>query len=148
MNTVSYGAGGHLKNPPNTPTTTAPPRRRRVEIRSEGHHQDVGVVGSGVGHHPLLVGVDGDDGLLVELDAGDRQLPIGQPDFVEGPVPEHHVELRESEDERVGLVDQCDVNVGTEALGQPGGQFQTAEPGAEDYDSCGHAQVGCGTILM
>jgi hypothetical protein len=45
-------------------------------------------------------------------------------------------------------VDQGDGDVIGELAGQPGGQFQTAESGAEDEDAGGHVYSGCGTIRM
>ena len=47
---------------------------------------------------------------------------------------EHHVQLGEAEDEIAGLVDQHDVEVVAELLGQPSGEFQAAEPRTEHHD--------------
>ena len=48
---------------------------------------------------------------------------------------EHDVELRETEHERVALIDQHDLDVAPELLRQPGRQLQTTEPGAENQNS-------------
>ena len=46
-----------------------------VEIGPEGDHEDVPFVGAVVGHHPFAGGVDGDDGLLADLDVGVGPCP-------------------------------------------------------------------------
>ena len=48
---------------------------------------------------------------------------------------EHHVELGEPEDEGVGLVDQGDVDVVAERLGEAAAELQTAEAGSQDQDA-------------
>ncbi len=51
--------------------------------------------------------------------------------------PEHDLELREPEDEPVLLIDQDDVNIVAELVGQPGRQLQTAEARTENDDAHG-----------
>src|SRR4051794_6649560 len=48
---------------------------------------------------------------------------------------EHHVQLGETEDEAVGLVDEHYVCFGAELLGQQGCQFQPAKARSEDHHS-------------
>jgi hypothetical protein len=56
--------------------------------------------------------------LLPELDAGLRDVAVRQPHLLHRAPPEHHVELREAEDEGVAPVDQCDLDVVGELTGQ------------------------------
>ena len=51
--------------------------------------------------------------------------------------PEHHVELGEAEDEAVGPVDEHDLDVVAELLGQPRRQLQPTEPRAQHQYSHG-----------
>ncbi len=51
-----------------------------------------------------------------------------------GRTAEHHLELREAEDERVGAVEEHEVDAVTELVGQARGQLEAAEAGAEDDD--------------
>ncbi len=103
-----------------------------VQVRPEGDHQDVGLVDALVGDDALALGVDGEHRLLTELDVGLGDVAVAQPDFVQAPPAEHHVELREAEDEGVALVDQGDPDLVPEPLGEPGRQLEAAEPGPED----------------
>jgi hypothetical protein len=48
---------------------------------------------------------------------------------------EHHLELREPEDEAVGLVDQDEIDVVTELLGQPSGELQSSESCTKHHDA-------------
>jgi len=41
---------------------------------------------------------------------------------------EHDVELREAEDEAVAAIDQYDLQLVTQCIGEPGGQLQPTEP--------------------
>ena len=53
--------------------------------------------------------------------------------------PEHDVELGEAEHEPIGLVDQHDLDLVAELLGEPCRQLQPAKPGTQHQDS--HAQT-------
>ena len=134
---ASYGAGGRLKKPPRTPITIDPPSeagqevtqrcragggvelvaalhepRRALgsEVGPERDHEHVGVVGAAVGHDALPSGVDGDDGLLADVDVRVVDLGVAQADVVQRAAPDHDVELVEAEDERVVAVDQGDLD--------------------------------------
>jgi hypothetical protein len=50
---------------------------------------------------------------------------------VGAPAPEHHVELREPEDEALALVDQRHLDVVAQFLGQRRRQLEPAEPGTQ-----------------
>ncbi len=50
-------------------------------------------------------------------------------------MPEHDVELRETEDERVALVDEDDVGILAKLLGQSGHQLKAGKPGSEHNDT-------------
>jgi hypothetical protein len=70
-------------------------------------------------------------------------------DLVHRPPSEHHVELREAEDERIALVDQRDRHLAGQLAAQPRRELETAEPGAQDHDANRHDQlVGSGTMRM
>src|SRR5262245_24833047 len=55
--------------------------------------------------------------------------------------PEHDVELREAEDERIALVDEHDLDGVAERLGKNRRQLQATEAGAENNHSCRHGSV-------
>src|SRR5262249_44078782 len=57
---------------------------------------------------------------------------------------EHHIELREPEDERVGAVDERDVDVAAELVCEPAGELEPPEAGAEDQDRRRHDGQGYG----
>src|SRR5207244_4767722 len=61
------------------------------------------------------------------------------PDLVGGEAPEHHVELREPEDEGVARVDERYLHLVGELVGQPGRQLEATEPGAQDHDMHTHS---------
>jgi hypothetical protein len=42
--------------------------------------------------------------------------------------PEHDAQLRKGKRQSVALIDQHDIDIGTESLGQPGRQLETAQP--------------------
>ena len=65
-------------------------------------------------------------------------VAIGQPHRVGRRAPEHHVELREPEHERVALVDQRHLELAAERLRQHGAQLQPAEPRAENEYARAH----------
>lgn len=113
-------------------------RGGHVVVGTETYDQEVGVVGTTVGHHMPRRWVDRGDALLAELDAGFGYVPIVQSHFIGKPRTEQDVELRESEDERVALVDQgyrCFVG---RCRGQPSGQLESREPCPQDHDALLH----------
>ena len=114
----------------------------QVEVGPEGDNQDVGVMSALVSDNAFAGGVNGGDGLLAELDARLGHVPVVQSYVIEATAPEHHVQLRETEDERVALVDESDLDVVTEILGEPGRELQAAEPGSEDQNSGRHVLAG------
>jgi hypothetical protein len=109
-----------------------PRRGLGVDVGAQRDHQDVAGERTGVRLHLPGRRVDGGHLRLHELHAGLGELPVG---MVHGGVrraTEHDVELREPEHEPVTLVDQHDVDPVAELLGQPGGELEAPEPGAED----------------
>src|SRR4029079_6606633 len=78
------------------------------------------------------------DRLLPEPHARLCDVPVRVPDLVDRLLSEHHVELREAEDEYVALVDQRDLDVVAERFGETRGQLEAAEAGAEDDHTGAH----------
>src|SRR5215467_2789718 len=54
------------------------------------------------------------------------------PDGIRQLTAEHHVELREAEDERVAFVDEDDVDIFAEFLGKSRRQLEAAKAGPQD----------------
>src|SRR5919197_1018002 len=113
----SNGAGGHLKGCPRTETSTLPPLKSASAARGR---------------------VDGCHRLLAELDAVLLEVAVVEPDVVGRLTAEHHLELGETEVERVVAIDQRDANRVHDRLREPGRELQSAEPGSEDQDVLGH----------
>ena len=161
----SLGAGGHLNGAPQTPIDRAALRERRddlgqplgaghgvelvaalgearrgveVVVGAERDDEHVGLVDSRVGGHPPRLGIDRGDRLLQEPHAGLGDVAVGQPHRLGRRAPEHHVELREAEDERVALVDQRHLDVVAERLREHRAQLQPAEARAENEDARVH----------
>ena len=68
--------------------------------------------------------------LIVDLDKPDTrldQVAVRMSHRLRRSPAEHHVELREAEDESVGPVDQHDIDVVAEFVRESGGQLQAAE---------------------
>ena len=78
------------------------------------------------------------DGLLPKLHARLVDRPIRVPHLVGLASTEHHVELREPEHERIALVDERNMDLVGNGLGQTRYQLEAAEPSSEDYDVFGH----------
>ena len=119
-----------------------PRRRRVVVVGAEGDDEHVAVVRAGVGRHRARLRVDRLDLLAHEPDARLRDRAVREPHRLGGRPPEHDVELRVAEDERVALVHQRHLDLARRLLGEGGRELQAAEPGAEDEDLHRH-----GTIL-
>jgi len=62
-----------------------------------------------------------------------RRLSFDVKDVLGGRAAEHHVELGEPEDETIGAIDQDDVGVVAELLGQPGRKFEPTKAGSGDH---------------
>src|SRR5437588_10657072 len=69
-----------------------------------------------------------------------QQLRVAERNLRPGAVAEHEVEFRESEDERIALVDQRDVDVVAQGSREPRGGLEAGEARAEDDDSPRHAR--------
>jgi hypothetical protein len=85
-------------------------RGRWIDVGAEGHDQGIGFEGALVGLDAFGDGVDRAHRRLHEPDARLDDLAIGVARAGRHLVPEHHVELREAEDERIGPVDQHEVD--------------------------------------
>jgi phytoene/squalene synthetase len=76
----------------------------------------------------------------VKLDAVLRDVAVGEQDLGRGFAAEQDVELRETEAERVVLVDERDANLVRNLVGQARRKLQPAEAGTEDHDVRAHAR--------
>ena len=114
--------------------------RGRVEVvvGPQRDDQDVGLVAVEIRHHLPPGGIDRGDGFLTEPDVRPREVAVEQANGLGRPLAEHHIELRETEHERIGPVDQRDVDLIAELLREPGRQFQPTEAGSEDEDGRRH----------
>ena len=108
-------------------------------VGAERDHQHVRVERSSVGHRPSRGRVDRSHRGLHESHAGLDDVAVGMTDVSRQLASEHHVELREAEDERVALVDEHDVDSVAERIGKNRRQLEAAEPRAE-HD---HARLHC-----
>ena len=123
-----------------------PGRGGGVEVSPERHDEDVGVEGPGVGLDAPGRRIDRPDRRLHEPHPGlDDVRDTGDATAAAGRAPEHDIELREPEDETVALIDQDDIGVVTELVGQPGRQLQAAEPRAQHHNSHGREDSREGT---
>ena len=113
-----------------------PGRRGEVVVGPERDDEIVGLVHRIVRRDAPDLGIDRRDRLLDEAHAGPRERAVRHRDGVQRLAPEHDVELREAEDERVALVDQRDVDLVAEGVRQRRGELEPAEAGAEDDDAC------------
>ncbi len=120
-----------------------PGRGLEVVVGAERHDENVGLVHSAVRDDAPSLRVDRGDRLAEEADAGLGELRVRQPNVLEPDSPEHHVELRVAEDERLGLVDQRDARVLSERLGQLGRQLEAGEARTEDENALAHEPSLC-----
>ena len=116
------------------PAFDQPRRRPGVEVGAERDHEDVRVEVAGVGAHPARVRVDRFNDGVDEAHARLVQVPVRMPDRRFVGAAEHHVQLREPEDEALGPVDEGEIEGVAELVGQPGRQLQTPETGAQHDD--------------
>jgi hypothetical protein len=111
---------------------------RLVVISAEGHDEDVGLERSRVGHDALSRRVDLAHDGLENANARFHDGAVGVLDRCRRLTPEHHVELREAEDEAVGLVDQEDVDRISERVREKRRQLQPAEARTKDHNTMLH----------
>src|SRR4029079_18300958 len=76
-----------------------------------------------------------DDLLLAEAHAALRETAVRDADRLGRRLAEQQIELGGPEDERVRLIHQRAVEVIAHRVGQPRGELQPAEPGAQDDDA-------------
>ncbi len=115
-------------------------RGLEVVVGAESDDEDVCFVDSLVRRHAPRVGIDGGDRLAQEAHARLEDVGVRQADLFCGGSPEHDIEFRVAEDERVALVDQRDAGVVTERLGQESRELETGKPRAQDDDARIHRQ--------
>lgn len=112
-----------------------------VVVGAERDNQVVGLKSPAVGGDAPLCGIDCRYCLLEEAHARLDEVAIGQPDRFRGRPAEHHVEFRVSEGECVALVDQGDVGIVAERLGQKRAQLKAAEPCTKNEDASFHKRT-------
>src|SRR5262245_22321714 len=100
---------------------------REVVVGSERDDEDVGVVRLPVRCDETRLRFDGRDTLSPELDPLSRHLRVVEEDVLLGFTAEEDVELRESEMERVVLVDERDADLVDERLGEACRKLQAGE---------------------
>ena len=113
-------------------------RGGRVQVRAEGHHQDVCLESAGRGLHPAGLRIERADLGLDEAHARLRNLSVGVTHRVRRLPAEHHIQFGEAEDEGVVLVDEHEVERVAEPLREDGCQFQAAKAGPQHHDACRH----------
>jgi hypothetical protein len=86
-------------------------RGRWVVVRAKGDDEDVGVVGPAVCGYLAMGRIDREDRFLGELQGWLPDACIAMPNIRDLFSAEHHVELGESEHERVALIDQRYTNL-------------------------------------
>ena len=109
------------------PCLGEPRRGIQVVIRAERQYQDVSLMHGPVGRHAARFWIDCRDRLLQKPHSRLRDLTVREPNSVERRAPEHHVQLRVAEHERVVLVDQGHVHPVAQRLGQHGRKLETSE---------------------
>ena len=109
--------------------------RVEVVVGAERDDEHIGLVNGGVGRHAPRLRVDGRDRFTNEPHARLRKARVRQPHGVGRGTPEHDIELRVSEDERVARIDQRDGGFFAELLGEDGRELEPAKPRAENDDS-------------
>ena len=140
-----------------------PRRGCRIEVGAERDHQNVRLERSRVGHHAPGGRIDGSHRGLQESHARFDDVAVGMAHVGRHLPSEHHVELREAEDERVALVDEHDVDGVAEGIRKNRRQLEAAESRAEHDHACLHRPLpsvclhrflrllqrpGCGTMRM
>ena len=109
-----------------------------VVVGPERDDEDIGLVHAFVGRHALGCRIDGSHRFAQQFYAGLGEVRIGMPDRRLSRPPEQQIELGETEDEAVGLVDEGDLDAVAQRLRERGRQFQSAEAGAEDENAGFH----------
>ena len=116
------------------PTFEKSRRGLGVEIGAECNDEDVCFESLLIGAHHLCDRVDRRHFGADEAHARLHDIVEAVQDMRGVGVAEHDVQLREAEDESLTLVDQHDVDIVAELLGQQGREFQPTEAGPEDND--------------
>ena len=106
------------------------------QVGAERDNENLGLERAGRGLDSLRGGVDGQDVGLHEPDARAGEVPIEVPHLIWLLPSEKHVELREAEHEAVGSIDQHDVGVAAELIGESAGDLQAPESGTQHHDAC------------
>ncbi len=109
-----------------------------VVVSAQPDHEVVRIVRSAICHDTPRDRIDGSNRLLTELDAGFVDVAVEAAHVFERLSSEHQFELRETEHERLALVDQRDVDVFAEGLRKAGRHFKPAESGAQHDYVCAH----------
>jgi hypothetical protein len=95
-------------------------------------------VGSAVGGHAPRFRVDCGYRFPTEDRAGPHDVSVREANGVGCLATEHHVELRDADDEGVVPVGQREVEAIAERLGKCRGELEPAETGTQDHDSSLH----------
>lgn len=119
-----------------------PRRGPDIVLGAEHDDEDVGVVGRPAGHDAPGGGVERRDEFLPEDDPPLGEGAVREVDRLGRGPAEHHVELRVPEDEAVVLVDDRDLGLAAEPLGEARGDLESAESGAYDHDLHGALPSG------
>ena len=72
--------------------------------------------------------------VCTNVHAGLHDVAVGVVHRIRDGAPEHDVELGEPEHEPVGPIDQDDLDVVAEVLGEPRRQLQATEPRTQHHD--------------
>jgi hypothetical protein len=96
MSAASFGARGRIEL---VAVLEQAGRGLGLVVGAERDDEDVGVVGARIGDHATGLWIDRGDRLLAELDAGLRDVVVGDPHVGGSEATEHDVELREAEHE-------------------------------------------------
>ncbi len=119
-----------------------PRRGVQVVVGAERNDQDIRLVDAGVGGHAARFGVDRRDRLLEEPHARLHDLAVREANGIECRPPEHDVELRVAEHERVALVDQRDRDVVAERFRERARELETSEARSQNHDTLHRAILG------
>ena len=111
-----------------------PRSARGIEIGAKSNDKYVGLEGAAVGRHLPGHRIQRADRGLHEANTWPDHVEVPMDDVVRGSPRPNIVELRETEDEPVSLVDQHHVNVLAEPFRQQSRELQPAETGSEDHN--------------
>ena len=105
-----------------------------TQVGAQRDDHDVGVERARIGLDAARRWIDRSDRGLHEAHAGLHQVCVGMGHCIGDRPAEHHVELREAEDEAVRLVDEHDLRVVADRFGQGRRELQPTETGAENQN--------------